>query len=221
MRRTSVGSRAGGPAPGVSDGRQHLRQQLSHAFQILCLRHGLRFVQRRGVRLAVPVRRGTRLLPVPGSSTHDAALELGCMGMVMSQWQWLRASLLRPVFSDPKSRATRAVARWNATRCRPPPACTADVPASVPRPRSCPPPGCSPPPPRRRWELPRCGKDGGRIHGRLRFLKADGVVIHQPQIGKAKTMHGARDGADVVGVARPHQHHGNPRALLFVSIALS
>ena len=64
-------------------------------------------------------------------------------------------------------------------------------------------------------ELPCLGKNVRRIHRRPRRFQAHGVVIHQPQIGKAKTMHGARDGADIVRVARPHQHYTDPPALLF------
>ena len=138
------------------------------------------------------------------------------MGMVMSQLQWLRASLLRPVFSDPKSRATRAVA--NAERIKPPPS------ASVYSECSCFRSPTAVVPTTRLQSATasatvanslRCGEDGGRIYGGAGCLQADGVVIHQPQIGKAETVHGARDGADIVGIARPHQHHGNPRALLF------
>ena len=34
-----------------------------------------------------------------------------CIGIVSSQWQWLNSSLLRPVFSEPKSSATRPLSR--------------------------------------------------------------------------------------------------------------
>ncbi len=88
------------------------------------------------------------------------------MGIVMSQWQWLMASLLRPVFSDPKSRATRACAtveRNNVPRLRQrvqrmfllsfPHCCSAHDQAAVGHSIGD------------GWELPRRGKDGGRIHG--------------------------------------------------------
>ena len=138
------------------------------------------------------------------------------MGMVMSQWQWLRASLLRPVFSDPKSKATRADA--NAERTKPSPSasvysgcsCFRSPTAVVPTTRLQ--SATASATVANSFAL---GEDGGRIHGGTCFFQAHGVVIHQPQIGKAKTMHGPRDRADVVGVARPHQHHAHPLALLF------
>ena len=88
------------------------------------------------------------------------------MGMVMSQWQWLMASLLRPVFSDPKSRATRAVVAVERNK-------RAGLCQRVQRMflLSFPHRGgahdqaavghsiCD------GWELSRCGKNVGRIHG--------------------------------------------------------
>ena len=137
------------------------------------------------------------------------------MGMVMSQWQWLRASLLRPVFSDPKSRATRAVPGADGL--------SAGLRQRIQRMFLFSFPYCGGAHDQVAIRYCICDGTNSRAVARMSdasmadraFSKADRIVIHQPQIGKAKTVHGPGDGADIVGISRAYQHQGNPGALLF------
>ena len=64
-------------------------------------------------------------------------------------------------------------------------------------------------------------EDGGGVDGRAGPFEGDGVFIDQAQVAKAEVIHGAGDGADVVGVASADEHHAEPAEFVFAEHPLS